>query len=423
MDIDAATTEMSFPDSSDFAYPDSSETGDDAAARACPGEGDARNDLITPEPFDKETGSLPKSTIQDHDSERKDDELDDNQDATPDTPASKSFSISLLGNHNIIGHISTDDSGFCLSSKDEEMEGDKGHDEVSTDANNLEGIHTGDDDLVSSKDVNGDDRESPPDEISYASEVPLKEAGAEVNSDTVIDAVSAPDVVSAAEEANVIDDAEYADSDRITDVGTDNGTRATTSQLNDPQSSASDNVTSTPNDGHASESTYMDYVDSDKVTDIDDGDVKPSFTKEDSKVETDGQAGASPNLDPNHWREFPLVLVGKEGDVELPPFSPQDSKPDTDRVQRSRQNSSTASTPDIPERCPTPNWSTDGNNVLDSFDDLISLLPCDLRGWAIHKSECGGCLALVHTQIEFKTLELRTDVVVVFERELPKMKK
>ena len=463
---DVSVTDFDFPDSTDFACPDSSEGGegrDCVAVTSASNDGldSVRENLTTPEPHD-------------HGGDFSDDPLNKSLDegVTSAFSVGESFSINIVGDQNLIGQISTDDSGFCLSTHDHEERGREECVEKNSDIAERDGIKGANDETDEMTESRTDSNALVPRSVgTIDGALSLKDREPSVSSmisatdaevvtvsgliGNTIDAAANDNHRSPGDHFQNSDETTKADSDKTINADSDETAKRELSEdsekdkmidaepsdshcgskdgnidanfgiLNDNNGQTNSNIAENSESAAVTDAVAedenileMDYVDSDMITDVDDGE---SAAPGENLI--DGQ-------NPNNWRQFPLVFYDENAEVNLlADQSHRQELPDVeDTASRSRRNSSAVTTPDIPdsegeERPLTPNWAADSSNVLDSFDNLIHLMPCDLRGWSMQKSECGGCLVFVHNVVEFKTLDTRSDVMVVFERERQKMKK
>ena len=445
----SAAVELTFPDSSDLSYPDSTNVGIEGEEAST---GDLRDQLVTPEPnLDDKHGlsGISNHNVPDTSSDLPNppdapsisNDIDDAETNARDvsiTPtAFKSFSIDL--STNLAGHISTDDSRFCLSRKDKDEDERNEVDDSSADEQNTE--------MDSRSYVNGEAHHIAPSasdetrgETIEGQSSPKVNAvdeysdmAADASSDMVIEAQGVT-IEAPSPNLNIADESsdmavEASDSPAAANLTTPKDIKSPVSATLDPPTSTTAELSSLaveispafdPPTTESNDKEADDYMDSDVINDIDDSVAEAEVQKVDSST---AQTEELPAVDPSDWHQFPLVFFDEEEEKKL---RASNEDPD-DGASRSRHTSSARSTPDIPEdgetRPSTPNWSTDGSSVLETFDDLINLLPCDLRGWAIHKSDCGNRLALIHSVVDFKTLDLKSDVMVVFERERQKLKK
>jgi len=397
--------ELTFPDSSDLSYPDSTNIGTEDRG---PSTEDLRDQLVTPEPdlIDKHGLSEICNNVPDTSSDFPNppddlpaeftDSTNDFTDAINPQDSFKAFSIDLSS--NLIGQISTDDSGFCLSSKDFENVMAEEEEAAATIQSEETSRRVQSPVFESAHFVNGDNRN-----VEHAESQNEASSSSPKAEENHMD-VEAYDIP---ETGNLIENRECA-GDVVTDILPSEAAFDTTSNVALP--------TNIP------EQDADDYLDSDMINDIDDSAADAEVRNVDSST---AQAEEPNPVDANNWRQFPIVFFNKEDEEKL---TASNENLDKD-ASRSRHASSARSTPEIVEegdsgsRAPTPNWATDGSNVLETFDDFLSLLPCDLRGWAVHKSDCGSRLAFVHSVLDFKTLYVKADVTVVFEREKQKLKK
>lgn len=406
----SAAVELHFPDSSDLSYPDSTNAGGEDEAVST---GDLRDQLVTPEPnLDDRHGlsgmsrDVPDtrtdfSNPPDDDSSLSHHFTAGNEVAdAKSSNAFKAFSIDL--STNLVGQISTDDSGFCLSSQDKD-ERDR-NDDPSVDEQTVE--------MECNDYVNGDSRRDVPSSRESANGVSIEAQSSpktlvgDESSDMAVETFDSP----AASENHTLKDNESPIPETL-EAPSSSTTPSLSPSLPPPAS--------VPNDKEADV-----YMDSDVLNDVDDSAADAEVRNVDSSL---APAEEPTIVDPENWRQFPIVFFDADEEKKLRASNSSPNNDPDDDATRSRPTSSARSTPDIPEegetRPSTPNWATDGSNRLETFDDLLNLLPCDLRGWAIHKSDCGNRLALIHSVLDFTTLEPNSDVMVIFEREKQKLKK